>query len=123
MLPPLATHKSQSLLAYLIMHRQCPHARDELAMLFWGDRDDVHARHSLATALWRIRRLLGEEYLLSDSASVQFNPTSAFWLDVAEFEQLLTMGRKAPDEKCAAGHWRQAVDLYRSDLLEGFYDD
>ena len=33
------------------------------------------------------------------------------------------MGRKAPDEKCAAGHWRQAVDLYRSDLLEGFYDD
>ena len=75
-LPPLATHKSQSLLAYLIMHRQCPHSRDELAALFWGGRDEVHAPHSLATALWRIRRLLGEEYLLADSASVQFNPTS-----------------------------------------------
>lgn len=122
-LPPLATHKSQSLLAYLVLHRHQPHSRDQLAALFWGDRDDVHVRHSLATALWRIRRLLGEGYLLTDSTSVQFNPDSPFWLDVAEFERHLTLSRKEPDEKRAAGHWRQAVDLYRNDLLEGFYDD
>nr|MBC7244177.1 winged helix-turn-helix domain-containing protein [Chloroflexota bacterium] len=122
-LPPLATHKSQSLLAYLILHRQRPHSRDQLAALLWGDQDDVHVRRSLATALWRIRRLLGEGYLLADSSSVQFNPTRPFWLDVAKFEKHLTLGRKEPDEKRAAGHWRQAVDLYRNDLLEGFYDD
>ncbi len=122
LLPPLATRKTQSLLAYLILYRQRPHSRDELATLFWGDRDDVHARRSLSTALWRIRRLLGEGYLLADSTSVQFNPASSFWLDVAEFEKLLTLGRQEPDEKHAA-RWHQAVDLYRSDLLEGFYDD
>ncbi|MBC7228305.1 MAG: tetratricopeptide repeat protein [Thermoflexales bacterium] len=123
LLPPLATHKTQSLLAYLILHRHRPRSRDELATLFWGDRDDVHARRSLATALWHIRRALGESYLLADSTSVQFNPASSFSLDVAEFEEHLAMNRKEPDERRAADHLRQAVDLYRGDLLEGFYDD
>ncbi|PKO21946.1 MAG: hypothetical protein CVU38_11965 [Chloroflexi bacterium HGW-Chloroflexi-1] len=107
-LPPLATRKTQSLLAYLIFHRDHPHSRDELATLFWGDRDDVRARRSLTTALWRIRRLLGEDYLFADSTSVQFNPASDFWLDVAEFEE----------QDLSA-----AVDLYRGDFMEGFYDD
>lgn len=122
-LPPLATHKAQSLLAYLILHRQRPHSRDELATLFWGDRDDLHARRSLATALWHIRRLLGEGYLFAETTSVQFTTASSFWLDVAEFENLMAMGRKEPDEGRAVEHLRQAVDLYRGDLLEGFYDD
>ncbi len=122
-LPPLATRKTQSLLAYLILHRQRPCSRDELATLFWGDRDDVHARHSLATALWRIRRLLGGDYILADSDSVQFNPTRSFWFDVAEFEKHLTAARQEPEEKRAAEHLREAVDLYRNDFLEGFYDD
>ncbi len=122
-LPSLATHKTQSLLAYLILHRQQPHSRDKLAALFWDDRDDVHARHSLATALWRIRRLLGEDYLLADAASVQFNPASSFWLDVAEFEAHLNNSRNASDEQCAAEALRQAVALYRDDLMEGCYDD
>lgn len=123
LLPPLATHKTQSLLAYLIMYPHRPQMRDDLAALFWGDRDDIHARHSLATALWRIRRLLGEDYLLADASSVQFNPIHPFWLDVAEFEQLLTMSRMEINEKRAAAHLQQAIDLYRDDFLEGFYDD
>ncbi|MEJ5309101.1 MAG: AAA family ATPase [Anaerolineae bacterium] len=123
LLPPLATYKTQSLLAYLILHRQQSHSRDELATLFWGDRDEAHARHSLATALWRIRRLLGEDYLLADATVVQFNPTSSFWLDVAEFQARLALSREAPDTPRAVDALRQAVALYRDDLLEGCYDD
>lgn len=116
-LPPLATQKTQSLLAYLIIHCNRSHLRDELAALFWGDRDDAHAHHSLTTALWRIRRLLGKEYLLSDSTRVQFNPHSAFWLDITEFEKRVKRIPANPADLAAA------VDLYRGDLLEGFYDD
>ncbi len=123
LLPSLATHKTRSLLAYLILHRQRPYSRDELATLFWGDRDEAHARHSLATALWRIRRLLGEDCLLADATAVQFNPVGPFWLDVAEFEALLDSSRNAPDEQHAAEALRQAVALYRGDLLQGYYDD
>jgi DNA-binding SARP family transcriptional activator len=117
LLPPLATHKTQSLLAYLIMYPHRPQMRDDLAALFWGDRDDIHARHSLATALWRIRRLLGEDYLLADASSVQFNPASSFWLDVAEFEIRINK------DACDPGDLAAAIELYRGDLLEGFYDD
>ncbi len=123
LLPSLATHKTQSLLAYLILHCKRSHLRDELATLFWGDQDEAHARHSLATALWRIRRLLGDEYLLADTTTVQFNPAASFWLDVAEFEALLDSSRTAPDEQHAAAALRQAVALYRGDFLQGYYDD
>jgi len=117
LLPTLATHKTQSLLAYLILHCDHPLLRDELAALFWGDRDDVHARHSLTTALWRIRRSVGKDYLLADSTCVQFDPTRPFWLDVTEFEQRVKKSTAKPEDLAAA------IELYRGDLLEGFYDD
>ena len=125
MLPPLATRKAQSLLAYLILHRHPAHSRDRLATLLWGDRDDARARHSLATALWHIRRLLGKGYLVAETDAVQFSPANSFWLDVAEFEEQVNRyareqgaSPEAPPIRLAA-----AVDLYRGDLLEGFYDD
>ncbi len=66
MLQPLlmpATLKSQSLLAYLIVHRRRPHSRDRLAELFWGDRPERKARRSLSTALWQIHRCLPRDDL------------------------------------------------------------
>jgi DNA-binding SARP family transcriptional activator len=121
-LPPLATRKPQSLLAFLILHRDRPHSRDELATLFWGDRGEARTRGALSTGLWRIRRLLTDDHLLAESASVQFNPASPFWFDAAEFEKHLSAS-KPPNQERATNDLRQAVDLYRGDLLEGFYDD
>lgn len=122
-LPPLATQKTQSLLAYLIFHRHQPHRRSKLAALFWGDCDEVHAHHSLATALWRIRKQLGVSVLLTDSESVQFNPHTLLWLDVAEFEDHLSQAECNPKGLAAVAHLEKAAELYRGDLLEGFYDD
>jgi len=60
--PP--TLKSQSLLAYLALHRKNPQLRERLVDLFWGERLEPKARRSLRTALWHIRRCLPEEGLL-----------------------------------------------------------
>lgn len=124
-LPSLATRKAQSLLAYLILHRQRPQSRDRLAALFWGDRDDTHARRSLATALWHIRRLLGEDCLLVDADSVQFSPACPLWLDVAEFEANVAAHARGHEGSTTSSHAHlaRAVELYRGELLEGFYDD
>jgi oligopeptide transport system substrate-binding protein len=112
--PP--TLKSQSLFAYLVLHRQQPQPRERLAGLFWGERTERKARRSLATALWHIRRCLPEEtLLLSDSHTAQFDPQSDLWLDVEEFE------RKAARDDMAS--LQSAVALYRGDFLDGFYDD
>jgi ABC-type transport system substrate-binding protein/DNA-binding SARP family transcriptional activator len=115
-LPKPPTLKSQSLLAYLATHRQQPQPRERLADLFWGDRPERKARRSLTTALWHIRRCLPtENVLLSDVQSVQFDPAADIWLDVAEFEYLVT--RSEPS--CL----RPAIALYRGDFMDGFCDD
>ena len=89
-LPLPVTLKSQSLLAYLVLHGDQPQSRDHLAELFWGDRPEHNARRSLATALWQIRRCLpGDDYLRADTTEVQFNLSSPFSLDVTEFEALV----------------------------------
>ena len=115
-LPRPPTLKSQSLLAYLVYHRERPQPRDRLAGLFWGDRPERKARRSLTTALWHIRRCLPDgDLLLSDAQSVQFDPEADLWLDVAEFESLVAH----PELSCL----QSAVVLYRGDFMDGFYDD
>lgn len=124
-LPPLATQKTQSLLAYLIIHRNQSHSRQKLATLFWGDYDEPRALHSLATALWRIRKQLGEEFLMTDAEAVQFNPLFPYWLDVAEFEERL-LGAKMDAKRlnnASVTQLTEAVELYRGDFLEGLYED
>jgi ABC-type oligopeptide transport system substrate-binding subunit/DNA-binding SARP family transcriptional activator len=114
-LPKPPTLKSQSLLAYLILHRDRPQPRDRLMDLFWGDRAENKARRSLRTALWHIRRCLPEGFIPSDPHTVQFDPQRDVWLDVDEFESL------ASHDDLAS--LQSALALYRGDFLDGFYDD
>ncbi|MCL7452477.1 MAG: ABC transporter substrate-binding protein [Anaerolineae bacterium] len=114
--PP--TLNAQSLLAYLVLHRDHPQPRERLADLFWGDRPERKARRSLTTALWHIRRCLppsDEEWLLGDVHAVQFDPAVDVWLDVAEFESRLA--------RPELSSLRSAIALYRGPFMDGFYDD
>ena len=114
-LPKPPTQKSQSLLAYLVLHRDQPQSRDRLADLFWGERPERKARRSLTTALWHIRRCLPGEPILSDLSTVQFAPQASTWLDVDSFETLAS--------RRDISSLREAVALHRGQLLDGFYDD
>ncbi len=122
-LPLPATQKAQSLLAYLAMHRSRPRLRAQLADLYWPEAPAARARRNLNTALWQIRRVLpAGDYLVSSTQDVQLNPAASLWLDVEEFESLLAAAPQATAGDAIA-HLRQAVALYRGDLLAGFYDD
>jgi predicted ATPase/DNA-binding SARP family transcriptional activator len=113
--PP--TLKSQSLLAYLACHRQHPLPRERLMGMFWGDRPPDKARRSLSTALWHLRRCFPREDnpLQGDNQLIQFVPRANVWLDAEAFA-----AQAAGD---TAHHWRAAVDLYRGEFLDGFFDD
>lgn len=50
-LPTLPTLKSQSLFAYLVLHRQQPQRRERLADIFSGGRPERRARRYLITTL------------------------------------------------------------------------
>ncbi|MGD2178429.1 MAG: BTAD domain-containing putative transcriptional regulator, partial [Anaerolineae bacterium] len=114
-LPQPPTQKSQSLLAYLILHRKQPQPRARLAGLFWGDRPEPKARGSLSTSLWHIRHALSDDLVLGDLHTVQFDPSADVWLDVEAFES------QASDDHVTS--LESAVALYRGPLLDGFYDD
>src|SRR5689334_786577 len=61
----LPTRKVESLLAYLVLHREVQ-SRERIASMFWGDSPDELARRSLRTALSSMRKELGEDFILSD---------------------------------------------------------
>lgn len=120
-LPAIPSLAARSLLAYLIIHQQRAHTRTLLIGLFWPELPEDKARRRLSQALWQIRRALHNEetpnLLLTQQESVQFNSTTAHWLDVAEFEQNLA----TPQANIA--QLRQVAELYQGDFLAGFYDD
>jgi len=128
-LPLPATLKARSLLAYLVIHRDRPSAREMLAGLFWPDRPRDRALRSLSTALWHIRRVLPPGgYILAAAQTLQFNSTSDYWLDVEEFQLLGSKVSSSPDlepetVRREIERLQRAVALYRGDLLESFYDD
>jgi DNA-binding SARP family transcriptional activator len=121
-LPAPTPQKAALLLAYLLTAHNRTHPRALLAGLFWGDQDERRARRNLSDALWRIRTLLEPDrdaaapVLLFEGDTVRFNPDAHVVHDVRAFEDLL---RDPQDVERQA----RAADLYRGDLLVGYYDD
>ncbi|NOX62272.1 MAG: AAA family ATPase, partial [Chloroflexi bacterium] len=112
-----ATVKSQSLLAYLLLHRHTPQCRDVLAEMFWPGRPPRRARRSLSTALWRIRRDLAPFLSLEgDHQSVQLRAAAEIRVDVETFESAL---REAIDTAAL----QRAATLGEGEFLPGFYED
>jgi len=109
----IAGKKSRALLAYLALAPAGPVPRDRLVGLLWSERDDEHARNSLRQALVALRRDLdGVEpspLVVADDA-VALDP-SRVRVDAMEFARLA-----AGDGVQAL---REAMALYRGDLLDG----
>ena len=127
------TRTSQMLLAFLLLQRHRPQPRDLLADLLWGEQSQERARSCLNTALWRLRRILEEAevesviYLLTNSlGDISFNIESNYWLDVANFEEQMYHILGQPVESLTVADTQllqETLELYRGDLMEGFYDD
>ena len=100
----LTSKKPAALLAFLACTAPQAHSRDKLMTLLWGSHFDAQARQNLRQALTRLRRVLGEEALISSGETVSLQP-GVIVSDVARFEALLSDGSRD-----ALNH---AVGLYR----------
>ena len=92
------SNKVRALLAYLAVEADRPHRREALAGLLWPDRPDRDALSNLRYALASLRRTIGDHaatppFLLITPQTIQFNPASDHWLDVAE------LGRQIADSR------------------------
>ena len=104
-----ATRRPWAVFAYLALSPR-PVARGELASRFWPDVLDASARASLRSALWTLRREIGDA-LVVGTERVGLAEGSGVWIDAREFDRL------------AASDPATALELCRGDLLEGFEDD
>ncbi len=106
----LAQPRRLALLAYLaVAAPRGLHRRDAILTLFWPDLDQQHARAALRQALRVIRASLG--------AAITTRGDDEIGLDFDCFQ----CDADAFDRAIAGERWNEALDLYRGDLLEGFF--
>jgi DNA-binding SARP family transcriptional activator len=113
-LPPLDSARAESLLAYLLLHRDVPQSRQRLAFLLWPDSAEGQAHTNLRKVLHNLRRALPDADRLIEVGprTLRWRPDALLWLDVEQFERAV-----------AAGRLEEAVRLYAGELLEGRYDE
>jgi DNA-binding SARP family transcriptional activator/tetratricopeptide (TPR) repeat protein len=105
-LPPPAGR----LLAFLAL-RPGPHDREAVAIQLWPGRAGQAARASLRTAVWALRKAVGEATLLASRTAVGLRP-EAVTVDLADGRQ-----------RAAAGDAAAAAMLCRRELLPGYAED
>jgi DNA-binding SARP family transcriptional activator len=107
------TRKATALLAHLALAGR-PRSRAALCELLWPDRDPEHARGALRRTLSALRKAIGEGWIETSGDSVALRDDAGLAVDVRRFRTLAA--RTATPEKLA-----EAAELFRGDLLEGFW--
>lgn len=107
----------QSLLAFLLLHRDAPQSRKHLAFSLWQDSSEQQAHGNLRSLVHRLRAVLptAELFLSADTQTLQWRADAPFTLDVDEFQNAAQSKSHPALQK--------AVDLYRGDLLPACYDE
>ena len=107
----LAQPKRLALLTYLAVARPRGfHRRDVLLALFWPELNQQRARAALRKAVHVVRRQLGAGAVVGRGDEELGLADGAVWCDAVAFEQAL-----------GAQRFDEALELYRGDLLEGFF--
>ncbi len=104
----LSTRKTAALMAYLCMHAGRRLAREALCGLFWGEKSETQARHSLSQALSEARKAFGDDFIQTDGRVIWIN-ASQVWVDAFELTRLTI-------EKTVSSLDR-AEALYQGDFL------
>ena len=104
----LRWRKNLGVLIYVARAPYSRRSREHLASVFWGDKPETDARHSLNEALRVIRKLLPDGALTADGDHVTLSPESISF-DLDKFKSM-----------AEAGDPSEAARLIRGTLLEGF---
>jgi DNA-binding SARP family transcriptional activator/predicted ATPase len=110
-----APPRAASLLAYLLL-RPTPQPREQVAALLWPELSNEAGRANLRRYLSHLSHALppaatDRPWLMISRTTVQWNPDSEYWLDVAAFEQACSQ-----DDPIV-------TELYRGELLTDVFDD
>jgi DNA-binding SARP family transcriptional activator len=111
----LKGEKTRSLVAYLVLHPRILHRREVLADMLWPDAPPERVRRNLSDLLYRLQKTIEPEWLTIGDDTIAFQPNVNLWVDVWEFDSLITSKEDVNLQK--------AVELYAGDLLPEIYDE
>jgi DNA-binding SARP family transcriptional activator/tetratricopeptide (TPR) repeat protein len=121
---PIATlskPRLQSLLVYLIMHRDAPQFRRHLAGVLWPDSSPAQAYTNLRNLVYLLCRALpdGDRLICADFETLQWNPEVSIDLDVDDFRHI---AEQIPLQDLPLDQLEAAARIYQGDLLPSCYD-
>jgi Tol biopolymer transport system component/DNA-binding SARP family transcriptional activator len=105
---PPAQRRRLALLALLAATDQQKVPREKAFGLLWPEQPTSRARHQLSESLYVLRRLMGEDAILSANDDLALN-TDVIWTDVTEFQARVVAGNE------------DVTTLYRGPFLDGFH--
>lgn len=115
----ISSRNAQSLFAYLLLYPGQAQRRERLAGLLWPDSSEENARSNLRHELWRLRKALGPPVatlLQADDLAIAIDAEVAASVDVHRLEAVPAASEDVEE-------LMRGVDLYRGELLAGFYHD
>lgn len=115
----LVSGKAQALLCYLAVNGRS-HARLTLSNLLWDGMSEADARRNLRGVLLKLRQAVAPNLIITHQ-TVAFDKTSDYWLDVAEFKQLLTDYQTGGGGLEIGERLQTTVALYRGEFLQEFH--
>lgn len=119
------TKRVAVLLAFLALHRNRQHLRDELGEMLWPESELQVSRRNLRQALLSLRHALEPPPLPSGAvlqvrqSALQLNP-ELLTTDVSEFEDLIERARETRSSEERFESLKRAIALYKGELLPGF---
>ena len=124
----LASVRARAVVAYLLLHRDHPHERAELASGLWPESSESQARTNLRQTLYQLRRALPDmdRFFVLDGQRLQARSAVPLELDVARFEACTAHLRQTEDTVEAIlerERLEEAVRYYGGDLLPEMYDE
>ncbi len=133
LLDHLHAGKVQELFCYLLLYRKRSHPRETLAGILWGDNPTAQSKKCLRQSLWQLQSVLDvsacatlTNLVAVDGEYVELRTPEELWLDVAQFEAAWALAQGVRGRNLGtmeADTLKAAVQLYRGDLLEGWYQE
>ena len=127
------SERLQALLAFILLHRDAPQSRQQIAVHLWPDATDADAKANFRRRLHELKQLLpaSERWLLIEPKTVRWIQGKSCFLDVAEFEAAMILADRSltnaqaqlSQEKTQQQALEEAAKLYQGDLLPSCYDD
>jgi DNA-binding SARP family transcriptional activator len=124
-LPAQHAHaRLHELIALVLLHRNRPLSRQQLAATLWPESTDEQSRTNLRNLLHRLRRTLPHvaQHLIDDDHFIRWREDLPYQLDIDTFEQRCAAVPAAGDES-RLGLLTQAAACYGGALLPDCYSD